>query len=79
MAMGRVVVSTPAGVNGLEVSPGRDVVVVNSAPEMAQRIVALSASAEARKVIESRARETALRYDWREIARSQSGLYDTLT
>jgi len=78
MAMGRVVVSTPAGVNGIEVSPGRDVVVTESAAEMAERIVALSSDGKAREAIESHARETAARYDWREIGRSQAELYETL-
>jgi len=78
MAMGRAVVSTPAGVNGLDVSPGHDVIVTESATEMAAKILALSSEPEARKAIESRARETALRYDWREIARAQGRLYEAL-
>ncbi len=78
MAMGRVVVSTTAGVNGLDVSPGHDVMVTDSAVDMAAKIVGLSGDAGARKSIESCARETALRYDWREIARSQAALYETL-
>lgn len=78
MAMGRAVVSTAVGVNGLDVSPGQDVVVAGSAAEMAEKIISLSADAEARRSIECRARETALRYDWRETARSQARLYETL-
>jgi glycosyltransferase involved in cell wall biosynthesis len=78
MAMGRAVVSTPAGINGLDVSPGLDVVVADSAADMAAKIRMLSADPEARKSIEFRARKTALRYDWCEIARSQSRLYETL-
>ena len=79
MAMGRVVVSTPAGVNGLDVRDGHDVVVANSAQAMAQRIEELSSNAEARRTIERHARETALRYDWGEIAASQSKLYTSVT
>ena len=78
MAVGRAVVSTPAGVNGLDVSPGQDVVVTASAAEMAEKIRWLSANPEARKSIEVCARVTALRYDWREIARSQARLYEAL-
>jgi GT2 family glycosyltransferase/glycosyltransferase involved in cell wall biosynthesis len=78
MAMGRAVVSTAAGINGLDVSPGHDVMVAESATDMAAKIVALSAGPGARRSIESSARETALRYDWREIARAQSKLYETL-
>jgi glycosyltransferase involved in cell wall biosynthesis len=79
MAMGRAIVSTPAGVNGLDVSPGQDVIVTESGAEMAEKIVSLSADPEGRKAIASRARRTALRYDWREIARAQATLCETLT
>jgi glycosyltransferase involved in cell wall biosynthesis len=79
MAMGRVVVSTPAGVNGLDVTPGEDVVVITSATEMAERIQYLSAYSEHRARIEERARRTAVeKYDWRSIARKQSALYAEL-
>jgi GT2 family glycosyltransferase/glycosyltransferase involved in cell wall biosynthesis len=79
MAMGRVVVSTPAGINGLDVSPGIDLIVTTSAAEMAEMILSLSSTPELRKKIERRARETALRFRWREIAERQSQLYDTLS
>lgn len=75
MAMGRVVVSTPAGVNGLGVTSGADCVVAESAEEMAAKIVGLSANIEGRKAIEVGARTTALGYDWAEIARAQNKLY----
>jgi glycosyltransferase involved in cell wall biosynthesis len=75
MAMGRVVVSTPAGVNGLDVTSGVDCVVTDSAEEMAAAITGLSADGEARKTMETRARVTALRYDWNEIAAAQARLY----
>jgi glycosyltransferase involved in cell wall biosynthesis len=78
MAMGRAVVSTSAGVNGLDVSPGYDVLVRDSAADMAAAIVGLCGDPEARRGVESHARETALRCDWREIARAQGGLYETL-
>ncbi|MGA2711655.1 MAG: glycosyltransferase [Bryobacteraceae bacterium] len=79
MAMGRVVVSTPAGINGLDLAPDREVIVAGSASEMAARIVALSADPATRKGIEARAREAALRYGWREIAARQSPLYGDLS
>jgi glycosyltransferase involved in cell wall biosynthesis len=75
MAMGRAVVSTPAGINGLDLEPGREVVVGESAAEMAERILTLSSDPAARRVIETAARTAALRYDWREIALRQSQLY----
>jgi glycosyltransferase involved in cell wall biosynthesis len=78
MAMGRAVVSTRAGINGLDLVPGREVIVTESASEMASRILALSADPRARKIIEAHAREAALRYDWREIGRRQSEFYGLL-
>jgi GT2 family glycosyltransferase/glycosyltransferase involved in cell wall biosynthesis len=76
MAMGRVVIGTPAGFNGLEVVNGRDVVVATSPPEMADQILALSSNAGGRTLIEREARRTAELYSWQEIAISQSHLYD---
>jgi len=75
MAMGRVVVSTPAGINGLDLAAGREVIVTGSAEEMAERILSLSSDPAARRRIETAARAAALRYDWREIALRQSELY----
>lgn len=78
MSTGRVVVSTPAGVNGLDVTSGVDCVVAESGEEMVAKIGALSAHSEARKLIEVRARATALRYDWTAIAAAQNALYASL-
>jgi GT2 family glycosyltransferase/glycosyltransferase involved in cell wall biosynthesis len=64
MAMGRVVVSTPAGVNGLDVTPGEDVIVEASGEALAAAINALSGDPDRRYDIERRARTTALRFDW---------------
>jgi GT2 family glycosyltransferase len=77
MAMGRAVVSTRAGINGLDVSPGLDVIVTDSAADMAARIVGLSGDSDARRSIEFHARGTALRYDWREIAKKQLRVYES--
>jgi glycosyltransferase involved in cell wall biosynthesis len=73
MAMGRLVISTRAGINGLDVRPGIDLIVVDSAAAMTETIQTVK-----RGPFEVRARETALRYDWKEIARQQSELYRSL-
>jgi glycosyltransferase involved in cell wall biosynthesis len=78
MAMGRVVVSTPAGVNGLEVTPDKDVIVTTSPAEMAEAIRTLSADAALRARLEANARATACRFDWPLISRRQSELYHSL-
>lgn len=77
MAMGRAVISTTAGINGLDLQSGADVIVTDSATEMAVKIRTLSGDRTARQAIEQNARNTALGYDWSEIALRQSGLYAT--
>jgi len=79
MAMGRAVISTQAGINGLVLHAGRDVIVTGSANEMAEKIQSLSADATSRRSIEEEARRTAVGYDWAEIAKRQARLYADLT
>ena len=78
MAMGKAIVSTPAGVNGLDLSPGQDFLLAQRAEEFASGVEALAADRERRIAIEQAARETALRYDWRGIAARQRDLYSRL-
>lgn len=75
MAMGKAVVSTPAGVNGLDVAAGRDCVVTETAEAMAEAIEELTGNAERRGAIGAQARETALRYDWKAMGQRQKDLY----
>jgi glycosyltransferase involved in cell wall biosynthesis/GT2 family glycosyltransferase len=76
MAMGKAIVSTAAGVNGLELEHGKDVVVADSAPGMAAAIRALIQDAPRRRALERNARRTAeQRFDWNAIARRQSRLW----
>jgi GT2 family glycosyltransferase/glycosyltransferase involved in cell wall biosynthesis len=79
MAMGKAVVSTEAGIHGLELERGRDVIVTDSAEEMAREIARLFDSPEDRKALERRARETAERlYGWDAIAERQRAMYEEL-
>jgi GT2 family glycosyltransferase/glycosyltransferase involved in cell wall biosynthesis len=79
MAMGKAMVSTPAGVNGLDLAPGDDFLLAHSAAEMAARIETLFADPPARRRIESAARARAERdFGWDAIARRQSALYRQL-
>lgn len=79
MAMGKIVVSTPAGVNGLDLAPGEDFVLVNTAQEMAAAIDNLLAHPADRTRIEAAARARVERdYNWDTIARAQSALYREL-
>ena len=79
MAMGKAIVSTPAGVNGLDLAPGEDFVLVQTAEEMAAAIEALLAAPADRARIEAAARTRVERdYSWDTIARAQSALYREL-
>lgn len=78
MAMGKAIVSTSAGVNGLDLAADRDFLLADSAAQMAQQIEALTASPILRESLETNARQTALLYDWCAIAEKQRALYNGL-
>ena len=79
MAMGKAIVSTEAGIHGLELERGQDVMVTDSAEEMARAIARLLDHPEERQALERHARETAERvYGWDAIAEKQAELYRSL-
>ena len=79
LAMGKAIVSTPGGVNGLDVRPQEDLVVVATAQEFAAAIVRLSQDAGERKRLELAARCAAEeKYSWDAIAQLQGELYESL-
>jgi GT2 family glycosyltransferase/glycosyltransferase involved in cell wall biosynthesis len=81
LAMGKAVVSTSGGVNGLhELTSGFDVVVEDDPQRMAAALDLLLRDAGARRELERNARATAERvYDWNDIAAKQQALYRRLT
>jgi GT2 family glycosyltransferase/glycosyltransferase involved in cell wall biosynthesis len=80
MAMGKAIVSTEAGINGLDLDRGADVIVADGPEEMARAINRLLDSAEERDALGSHARATAeKRYGWDAIAAEQKRLYLSLT
>ena len=79
MAMGKAIVSTPAGINGLDLHPGNDVIVVQSGAEMATAIQAIFDDPSRRQQLEQAGRRTVeARYSWDAIAEAQSRLYRDL-
>ena len=79
MSMGKAIVSTPGGVNGLDVRPGVDLVVAATSHEFAAAIVRLSQDAAERKRLELAARRAAEeKYSWDAIAGLQAALYNSL-
>ncbi len=78
MAMAKVVVSTEAGINGLNLDRGKDVIVADAPEALAQAIARLIDSPEERRTLEAEARRTVeLRYGWNAIAREQARLYNS--
>jgi len=79
MAMGKAIVSSEAGIHGLDLARGEDVVVTNTAAEMAAAISKIFDSPEDRRRLERHARRSAEeRYGWDAIAREQRRLYESL-
>jgi GT2 family glycosyltransferase/glycosyltransferase involved in cell wall biosynthesis len=79
MAMGKAIVSTPGGLNGLELRVGEDVLVASSGPGMAQQIRHVIENPDLRRRLEAAARATAERdFDWNAIARQQAEIYESL-
>ena len=80
MAMGKAVVSTPAGINGLDLNPGTDVMIANTGAEMAQAILGLLDNPAQRQAMEREARLTVEHtFDWDVVGRRQKQLYEELS
>lgn len=79
MAMGKAIVSTAAGINGLDLEPGRDLVVEDRPDAMAQAIIDLLNNPKRRQSIEQNAREKVVRlFDWDAISERQGSIYREL-
>ncbi|MCU1234952.1 MAG: glycosyl transferase, family 2 [Candidatus Solibacter sp.] len=79
MAMGKAVVSTKTGVNGLDLSAGEDFVLATGPDEMAAAIEGLLSNEKARAAIELAARARVERdYSWDAISDAQAALYREL-
>jgi glycosyltransferase involved in cell wall biosynthesis len=68
MAMGKAVVATSIGAEGLDVTDGRDILLADNAAKFADSVVALLKDRSLRRSIEQAAQDTAARYDWSVIA-----------
>lgn len=69
MAMGRAVVSTSVGAEGLDVRPNQDILLADGTSEFAECVVRLLNDGELRQSLASAARETAVQHDWSVIAK----------
>src|SRR5262249_31121900 len=78
MAMGKAIVSTDAGVHGLD-DVRSDVVLANSPTDFAAAIIGLLDDPQGRATLETRARGTVQRlYGWDAIALEQRRLYESM-
>jgi sugar transferase (PEP-CTERM/EpsH1 system associated) len=69
MAMGKAVVSTTVGAEGLPVTPGRDILIADDPALFAQAVVHLIRDTQARQALEAAARRLVVeRYDWSAVA-----------
>jgi polysaccharide biosynthesis protein PslH len=69
MAMGKAVVSTTVGAEGLPVTSARDVVIADDPAQFADAVVSLMRDTQARQSIEAAARSLVVeRYDWSAVA-----------
>ena len=69
MAMGKAVVSTTIGAEGLPVTPGQNIVIADDPQAFAARVVQLLRDSAMRTQIESQARRLVVeRYDWSAVA-----------
>ncbi len=69
MAAGKAVVSTTVGAEGLDISPGRDIVIADDPREFADAVVSFLKDPDLRHRYEHAASETASKYDWSVIAK----------
>ncbi|MBK9167224.1 MAG: glycosyltransferase [Bryobacterales bacterium] len=80
MAMGKAIVTTSAGVNGLDLSDGVEARIADAPRDFAEAVLGLLRDVPARRQMEQNARAAAVaRYDWDAIARAQSDLYRSLS
>ncbi|HVM91804.1 MAG TPA: glycosyltransferase [Terriglobales bacterium] len=64
MAAEKAVVSTSVGAEGLDIHPGRDIMLAEDATAFSQAVIMLLRDRELRRRYEKAAAETAARYDW---------------
>jgi GT2 family glycosyltransferase len=78
-AMGKAIVSTAAGIHGLNLAGGKDLIVEDDAEKMAAAISTMLGHPEQRRAFERRARTIVERmFGWDAIAREQKRLYEGL-
>ena len=78
MGMGKAIVSTAVGCEGLNVSDGKDILIADDPEDFAAKTNGLLKDKETRHKLEVNARELAKSYDWRQIQEKQEAIYQEL-
>jgi glycosyltransferase involved in cell wall biosynthesis len=79
MAMGKAIVSTSIGCEGIDVTDGENIIIANTPTEIAQAVVRLFEDREERARLGKNARETAERlYSWEKIYPKLEAVYQQL-
>jgi glycosyltransferase involved in cell wall biosynthesis len=77
MAMGKAIVSTRRGVEGIDVVPGRDVLIADSPVDFARQVVGLLRDPARQQSLGRAARDLAVaKYDWRSIVGAFDAIYE---
>lgn len=75
MAMGKAIVTTTLGCEGLDVTPGDDIEIADTPKDIAAKIIILMNDSEKNQAMGMRARETVLeKYEWNNICKALESL-----
>jgi sugar transferase (PEP-CTERM/EpsH1 system associated) len=78
-AMGKAVISTPEGAEGINAAPGRDIMIADTSQKFADAVATLLTDGDRRRALAQRGRQVALnQYDWRIIGERVVAAYGQL-
>ncbi len=75
MAMGKAIVSTSVGCEGLNVNDGKDILIADDPKDFAGKVIELLERSDKRLALEKNAIELAKTYDWKLITQKQEAVY----
>jgi glycosyltransferase involved in cell wall biosynthesis len=76
MAMGKAVVSTSIGAEGLGIKDGQDLILADEAPSFAEATIRILRDGAFRRQYEQAAAKLAARYDWSNIVEQFAAVLD---
>lgn len=79
MAMGKAVVTTSIGIEGIEAEPGKEVMIADDPEDFAEKVIELLSNPQLRDQIGARARKLVeSKHDWKPIAKKLSEIYENV-